>query len=178
MMAQYVGRSRFAPATILLFFVPVYVVQLANAGVPTSIPLTTTATDVMIVADAVRHDDVLPRVVQLTVNSVTIISELALPFGANSADDRQVPHVEFLGTGLDRDLELRWSLSSRDCPHNVNNTLDAVWTSSTGTRAIYRFRTVPDAKITIVYFCLRDSSDEKWNNLGNRISIKYLERPE
>ncbi|KAG5331368.1 CNNM2 protein, partial [Acromyrmex heyeri] len=178
MMAQYVGRSRFAPATILLLFVPVYVVQLVNAGVPTSIPLTTAATDVVIVADAVRHDDVLPRVVQLTVNSVTIISQLALPFGANSADDRQVPHVEFLGTGFDRDLALRWSLSSRDCPHNADNTLDTVWTSSTGTRAIYRFRTVPDAKIAVVYFCLRDGSDEKWNNLGNRISIKYLERPE
>ncbi|KYN32677.1 Metal transporter CNNM2 [Trachymyrmex septentrionalis] len=176
-MAQYVGRSRFAPATILLLFVPVYVVQLANAGLPTSIPLTTT-TDVVIVANAVRHDDVLPRVVQPTVNSVTIISQLALPFGANSADDRQVPHVEFLGTGLDRDLAIRWSLSNRDCPYNTDNTLDAVWTSSTGTRAIYRFRTVPDAKITAVYFCLRDDSDEKWNNLGNRISIKYLERPE
>ncbi|KAG5309080.1 CNNM2 protein, partial [Pseudoatta argentina] len=178
MMAQYVGRSRFAPATILLLFVPAYVVQLVNAGVPTSIPLTTAATDVVIVADAVRHDDVLPRVVQLTVNSVTIISQLALPFGANSADDRQVPHLEFLGTGFDRDLALRWSLSSRDCPHNADNTLDAVWTSSTGTRAIYRFRTVPDAKIAVVYFCLRDGSDEKWNNLGNRISIKYFERPE
>ncbi|KAG5328015.1 CNNM2 protein, partial [Acromyrmex charruanus] len=178
MMAQYVGCSRFAPATILLLFVPIYVVQLVNAGVTTSIPLTTAATDVVIVADAVRHDDVLPRVVQLTVNSVTIISQLALPFGANSADDRQVPHVEFLGTGFDRDLALRWSLSSRDCPHNADNTLDSVWTSSTGTRAIYRFRTVPDAKIAVVYFCLRDGSDEKWNNLGNRISIKYLERPE
>ncbi|KYN17809.1 Metal transporter CNNM2 [Trachymyrmex cornetzi] len=180
-MAQYVGCSRFAPATILLLFVPVYVVQLANAGVPTPIPLTTTATDVVTVDadyDAVRHDDVLPRVVQLTVNSVAIISQLALPFGANSADDRQVPHVEFLGTGLDRDLALRWSLSSRDCPHDADNALDAVWTSSTGTRAIYRFRTVPDAKITAVYFCLRDGSGEKWNNLGNRISVKYLERPE
>ncbi|KYQ49943.1 Metal transporter CNNM2 [Trachymyrmex zeteki] len=177
-MAQYVGRSRFAPATILLLFVPVYVVQLANAGVSTSIPLTTTTTDVVIVADAVRHDDVLPRVVQLKVNSVAIVSQLALPFGANrSTDDRLVPHVEFLGTGLDRDLALRWSLSNRDCPRDAGNNLDAVWTSSAGTRAIYKFRTVPDAKITTVYFCLRDGGDEKWNNLGNHISVKYFARP-
>ncbi|KYM96089.1 PREDICTED: metal transporter CNNM4 [Cyphomyrmex costatus] len=178
-MAQYVGCSRFAPATILLLFVPAYVVQLANAGASTSIPLTTTATNVVIVADAVRHDGVaLPRVVQPTVNSAAVVSRSSLPFGTNSADDRQLPHVEFLGTGLDRDLALRWSLSSRDCPRDTADTLDAVWTSSAGDRAIYRFRTVPDAKITAVYFCLRDGGDEKWSNLGNHVFIKYPVRPE
>lgn len=179
MMAQYVGRSRFAPATILLLFVSAYVAQPANAGASMSTSSTTTVTGAVTADDAVRHDDVLPRVVQLAVNSVAVIALSALPLGANVGDDRRAPLVEFLGTGLDRELlTLRWSPSNRDCPQEAVNTLDAVWTSSANDRAIYRFRTVPDAKVTAVYFCLRNDSDEKWSNLGDRISIKHLIRPE
>lgn len=178
-MAQYVGRSRFAPTVILLLLVSAYVVRLANAaGVSTSTPSTAMPTGTMTVDDIVRHGDVLPRVVQLAVNSAAVVALSALPLGANPADSRRVPLVEFLGAGLDRNLTLRWSSSNRDCSRDAGNTLDAAWTSSAGDRAIYRFRTVPDAKIIAVYFCMRNDSDEKWSNLGDRVSIKYLVRSE
>ncbi|KAL6264085.1 hypothetical protein P5V15_004164 [Pogonomyrmex californicus] len=182
MMAQYVGRPRFAPATILLLLVPVYVVQLANADTSTSISSTTRTTTgttrATTVADTVQYNDILPRVVQVAVNSAAVVALSALPFSANPTDFHRVPLVEFLGTGLDRDLALQWSPSSRDCPRDAGNILDAVWMSSARDRGIYEFRTVPDAKVTAVYFCLRNRSDEKWSNLGDRVSIKFPVRPE
>ncbi|XP_071569553.1 unextended protein isoform X1 [Temnothorax nylanderi] len=185
MMAQYVGRPRFAPTAIVLLFVPAYVAQLANAGSSTaSIASTATVTaTATAVDDAVRHGDVPPRVVQLAVNSVAVVALSAPPLlGVSPADGRRVPDlgIEFLGTGLDRDLAPRWSSSSRDCPPDAGNTLDAVWTSSASDRAMYRFRMIPDAKVTVVYFCLRNGSDENWINLGDRVSLKYLHklRPE
>ncbi|XP_011169430.1 metal transporter CNNM4 [Solenopsis invicta] len=192
MMAQYVGRSRFAPATILSLFVLAHVAQQANAGASTLGPsssssaTTTAAMGAVTVIDdddddaAARHDDVPPRVVQFAVNSAAVEFAVlsALPLGANSADDRRASLIEFLGTGLDREFALRWSSSSRDCPQNAGNSLDAVLASSTGDRAIYRFRTAPDAKVTVIYFCLRNDSDEKWSNLGDRVSINYLVQPE
>lgn len=168
-MAQYVGRLGFMPTAFLLLLVPVYVTQLANAGVSATTTTAMTIDDID-VPSRVDH--------QLTVKSVAVVALSTLPFCANPVDSRRVPFVEFLGTGLGLDLALRWSLSSHDCPRDVNNTLDAVWTSSASNRAIYRFRMVPDTKVTAVYFCLKNSSDEEWSNLGDRVSIKFLVRPE
>lgn len=174
MMAQHVVRSRFAPATILLLLVPACVAQLANVNAAPTLTSTTTTT--------------INGVVQPEVNSApvirTAIALSALPFGAT--DDRR-PLVEFLGTGLDRDLALRWSLSWDDCPTYSDDTLlDAVRTSSTRDRAIYEFRTIPvNAKSgAVVYFCLRNGNDDdgeagkRWDNLGDRVSIKIPVRPE
>lgn len=179
-MAQYVGRPRFAPTVILLLFVPAYVARPANAaGASTSAPPTAAAVTgtTTTVNDTVRHGDVPPpRVVQLAVNSAAVVALSALPLGANPADTRRLPLVELSGAGLDRDLALRWSSSSHDCPRDAANALDVVWTSSAGDRAIYRFRTAP--KVTAAYFCLRSDSDEKWSNLGDRVSVKNPARPE
>jgi len=170
MMAQHVGgRLRFVPTAILLLFVPAYVAQLANvAGASTATATAMTVGDID-VPSRVDH--------QLAVNSVAVVALPTLPFCANPVDSRRVPFVEFLGAGLGHDLALRWSLSSRDCPRDVNNTLDVVWTSPASDRAIYRFRMVPDTKVTAVYFCLKNGS-EKWSNLGERVSVKFFARPE
>lgn len=175
MMAQHVGRSRFTPATVLLLLVPACVAQLANANATTTI-------------DGVRYDDTSSRVVvQPTVKSAPVIrTAVALSHGA--ADDRR-PLVEFLGTGLGRDLTLRWSSSRHDCPmtYSDDTLLDAVWTSPTRDRAIYEFRTsiTEDPTIAVVYFCLRNGSDDddggdgrRWRNLGDRVSIEFPVRPE
>lgn len=177
MMAQYVGRPRFAPATILSLLVLVHVTQLANAGASTLGPATTKTAATEAVTVVVDDDDVSPRVLQPAVNPAAI-GFAVLSHGANPGDDRRAPFVEFLGAGLDHELALRWSSSSRDCPRDAGNALDAVSASSTGDRAIYGFRTAPDAKVTVVYFCLKNGSDEKWSNLGDRVSVRYLARPE
>ncbi|KMQ85194.1 metal transporter cnnm2 [Lasius niger] len=184
MMAQHVGRSRFTPATVLLLLVPACVAQLANANATTTSSSTTTTTTI----DGVRYDDTSSRVVvQPTVKSAPVIrTAVALSHGA--ADDRR-PLVEFLGTGLGRDLALRWSPSRHDCPmtYSDDTHLDAVWTSPTRDRAIYEFRTsiTEDPTIAVVYFCLRNGSDDddggdgrRWSNLGDRVSIEFPVRPE
>ncbi|XP_029669173.1 metal transporter CNNM4 isoform X2 [Formica exsecta] len=169
MMAQHVDRSRFAPATILLLLVPACVVQLAKANAASTLASTVNG-----VRPAVKSAPVIRTAVPLS----------TLPFGADD-DRRSSILVEFLGTGLGRDLPLRWSTSRNDCPMYSDDTLlDAVWSSSTRDRAIYEFRTIPvDPKITVVYFCLRNGSDDddvgrRWSNLGDRISIKIPVRPE
>ncbi|XP_011258942.2 metal transporter CNNM4 [Camponotus floridanus] len=171
MMAQHVARSRFAPATILLLLVPACIAQLANVNAaPTSTSTSTTTLD----QPEVKSAPVIRSAIALSV----------LPFGA--ADDRR-PLVEFLGAGLGRELVLRWSSSSNDCPTSSDDALlDAVWTSSARDRAIYEFRTIPvnANSVGVVYFCLRNASDDdggdgrRWSNLGDRVSIKIPVRPE
>ncbi|KAL0123296.1 hypothetical protein PUN28_005675 [Cardiocondyla obscurior] len=128
---------------------------------------------------AVRHGDVPSRVVQLAVHSVATVAWSALPPGAKLVDDPRALFVVLLGAGLGRDLALRWSPTSGDCPQDADNALDSVWTSSANDRAIYRFRTVPEsAKVAAVYFCLKNAGgDENWNALGDRLSIKSPVRP-
>ncbi|XP_012235978.1 unextended protein isoform X2 [Linepithema humile] len=168
MMAQHVGCLQFVPATILLLLVPVFVGQLANVNASTTTNY-----------GAVGHDDVLPRIVQFAVQSARVITAdtvalSALPLGIFSSDQHFL--VEFLGTDLSRNLALRWSPSSQLCPEDSNNTLDAVWMSPTNNRVIYKFRTLPDAEVTTIYFCLKNNSiggDEKWSNIGDYVSIKF-----
>lgn len=175
MMAQHVVRSRFAPATILLLLVPACVVQLANVNAAPTLTSTSTSTIDGVVQPEVKSAPVIRSAIALS----------ALPFGA--ADDRR-PLVEFLGAGLGRELALRWSPSSDDCPtYSDDALLDAVWTSSARDRAIYEFRTIPvnpKSVGAVVYFCLRNASDDnggdgrRWGNLGDRVSIKIPVRPE
>lgn len=168
MMAQHVGCLRFVPATILLLFVPVFVGQLANVSASTTTNY-----------GAVGHDsdDVLPRVVQSArVITADTVALSALPSGILSGDHHLLL-VEFLDADFSCNFALRWSSSSRVCPVDSNSTLDAVWTSSTNNRVIYKFRTVPEiAEVTTIYLCLRNSSigaKEKWNNIGDHVSIKF-----
>jgi len=175
MMAQHVVRSRFAPATILLLLVPACVVQLANVNAAPTLTSTSTSTIDGVVQPEVKSAPVIRSAIALS----------ALPFGA--ADDRR-PLVEFLGAGLGRELALRWSPSSDDCPtYSDDALLDAVWTSSARDRAIYEFRAIPvnpKSVGAVVYFCLRNASDDdggdgrRWGNLGDRVSIKIPVRPE
>lgn len=175
MMAQHVVRSRFAPATILLLLVPACVVQLANVNAAPTLTSTSTSTIDGVVQPEVKSAPVIRSAIALS----------TLPFGA--ADDRR-PLVEFLGAGLGRELALRWSPSSDDCPtYSDDALLDAVWTSSARDRAIYEFRAIPvnpKSVGAVVYFCLRNASDDgggdgrRWGNLGDRVSIKIPVRPE
>ncbi|XP_012532156.1 metal transporter CNNM4 [Monomorium pharaonis] len=189
MMAQYVGRTQIAPATVLLLLGLVHVGQLANAGASTlglslsTTTTTTTRTTAVTGAVTVVVDDggVPSHVVvqQSATANPTAVGEFAVLSALPHSANPRAPLVEFLGAGLDRNLALRWSPSSRDCPRDADNTLDAVSASSTGDRAVYGFRTVPDAaRVAVVYFCLRNDSDEEWRNLGDRVSIKYLVQPE
>ncbi|RLU26364.1 hypothetical protein DMN91_000158 [Ooceraea biroi] len=194
MMAQHVGRSRLAPATILLLLVPACVVQLANvvASTATTATASTSTTDL----DVARHgggaaatgandddngsddDDGIDvgasSRVQFSVKS-------AVPLCTYSLDERQ-PLVKFLGAGLNRDLALRWSPSSRDCPDDPDTNLDVVWMSPRGDYAIYHLRYFhkkfpKDKKITAVYFCRRNDgtdhglADARWSGLGDHVSI-------
>lgn len=192
MMAQHVGRSRLVPATILILLVPACVVQLADVDARTTTTTTVTATatkDLEVVrhAAATAADGSSSRV-QFTVKSArvttaaaaaaaaAVVASSALPLGAKP--DKRHLHVELLGTGLDRDLALRWSPSSHECPDNPDANLDAVWTSPSGDRAIYEFRTEfpDDAGITTVYFCRRSYTDADtpgWSGLGDHVSIKF-----
>ncbi|XP_011882400.1 PREDICTED: metal transporter CNNM4 [Vollenhovia emeryi] len=186
MMAQYVGRPRFAPTAILLPLVAVYVAELANAGAPTFVPPTPAASaatgrSTETAANGTgRRGDVTSRVVQPAVNnSFAVVAIVTEPH--DYGDSCRGRLVEFLGAGLNRDLAPRWSPSSRECPPGADNALDAVWTSPSGKRAVYRFRSLPDTKVTTVYFCLRNGSDDKWSNLGDSYFIefrRYQARPE
>jgi hypothetical protein len=184
MMAQYVGRSRFAPARILLLLVSACVIQLANVDASTTTTTTTiTTTDLYFVnhGNATAGDDVSSHV-QFSVKSarVTTAAAVALPALSLSVHpDKHQLLAEFSGTGLDRDLALRWSPSSRECSNDPNNNLDVVWTSPSGDYAVYKFHSgfPKDTKIAVLYFCRRNGTDEdahaRWNSLGDHVSIKF-----
>lgn len=175
MMAQHVGRSRLAPATILLLLISACVNQLAN--VDASASATTVGHLDYVHGDLIADDDddALSRV-QSSIKSARMTTAPA----ALSALHVDKLFVEFLGTGLDHDLTLRWSSTSHDCPNDPNADLDVVWTSPSGDRAIYEFHTEfpRDAEITDIYFCRRNNgtdtfADAKWNSLGDHVSIKF-----
>jgi len=181
MMAQYVGRSRFAPARILLLLVSACVIQLANVDASTTTTTTITTADLNFAnhGNATAGDDV-PSHVQFSVKSarVTTAAAVALPALPLSVHlDRHHLLAEFSGTGLDRDLALRWSPSSRECSNDPNNNLDVVWTSPSGDYAVYKFRSEfpNDTKIATLYFCRRNDTDAhaRWSSLGDRVSIKF-----
>jgi len=183
MMAQYVGRLRFAPARILLLLVSVCVIQLVNVNASTT-TTTTTTTDLNFVnhGNAAAGDDVSSHV-QFSVKSARLTTAAAVALPALSLSvhlDRHQLLAEFSGTGLDRDLSLRWSPSSRECSDDPNNNLDVLWTSPSGDYAVYKFhsRGFPEnARITALYFCRRNGTDEdahaRWNSLGDHVSIKF-----
>ncbi|XP_054013129.1 unextended protein [Hylaeus anthracinus] len=79
--------------------------------------------------------------------------------------------VEVFGTGLERNVSLRWSPTSDNC--DPNNKLNAIWIAPNGNRAIYQFVQVPNFKVTTIYFCRRIVTrfDETWTNLGSSFTI-------
>nr|XP_012146877.1 PREDICTED: metal transporter CNNM4 isoform X2 [Megachile rotundata] len=80
--------------------------------------------------------------------------------------------VEILGTGLERNVSLRWSATLDNC--DPNNKLNAIWIDHNGNRAIYKFIKIPNFKVTTIYFCLRTVSrfGETWTNLGSNLTIQ------
>ncbi|XP_072767683.1 unextended protein [Anoplolepis gracilipes] len=172
MMAQHVGPSRFAPATILLLLVSACVVcvcsQLATVDAMSTPMSTSTATMSL---DGV----VVPAVKSASVIRTTVPWSILPSFHG----DRNPLVVEFRGTGLGRDLALRWTLSRNDCPASYSN--DTLMNAMLLARdyAIYAFRKSPvqSSNSAVIYFCLRNATDGdvdgwRWSNLGDRVSIK------
>lgn len=149
MMAQHVG-CLFAPAILLIISL---IFQLTNANVLSPIDNT---------------------FIDFTVKSARIITPCEVSsLLSTSVDSAADCLIEFLGTGLTRDIALRWSLSRYDC--YSDNPLDLMWMSSIGDRAIYKFITIPDTNVTAVYFCRRNGTEEngRWSILGKDVWTNF-----
>ncbi|XP_043266267.1 unextended protein isoform X2 [Colletes gigas] len=145
MMAQHVDRSG-TPAALLLLVFTIFNLVYANAF-----------TGVKVFNN--------PRVKSVNVLSIN---------QSHTRDHLPVNSgflIEILGTGLERNVFLRWSPTSDNC--NSNNKLNAIWIAPNGSRAIYEFVQVPNFKVTTIYFCLRIVTrfGETWTNLGRNFTI-------
>ncbi|XP_023288042.1 metal transporter CNNM4 isoform X2 [Orussus abietinus] len=145
MMAQRVGCSR-VPVILLLRFA---FIHLAGGNVLT------------------RTDNSI----QPNVSSASLTSQESLPL------DAEFPVitgflVELVGTGLDDDLALRWSLTEREC--DEKKPLRGIWRTEKGDRAVYEFSTNYSPEITDIYLCFKTISPktgERWINLGIKFAL-------
>ncbi|XP_032674633.1 metal transporter CNNM4 [Odontomachus brunneus] len=184
MMAQHVGRPFTVQPAILLLLVHALVAQLANNGNNAS--ATSSKVAEIVANDSGTdhwHDDTSfttlnAQTTIISARMVTVSELLALSVPVKPSTD--FLFIEFRGTRLSHaDVALRWSPWPRgECPHHPDNTLDVVWTSRMANRGIYQFRIKPDPSIAVIYFCLKNGTDEIWRRLDEHTSIEFPVRSE